>query len=264
MFFFFFQAEDGIRDYKVTGVQTCALPIFPADSGQAALAFIATPTMDSLTRAFALEGVRALQLGGRGATDLLAVSLSTTDYVGHAYGPDSREIHDQVVRLDRYLGWFLEQLFVRYGRNNVLVVLTADHGVTPFPERSRTMGHPGAVRVIPDTIIQGVNAALDQRAGGGDWVQLESGMLLVPDRAKLVAQGVNVDSVVADVATRLRALPGVARVDRPADLAPKDTAGPVLGRWFPHLPPGRGVALGATLHPLPISMSANRLIALHA
>src|SRR2546429_3109912 len=42
-----------------------------------------------------------------------------------AYGPDSREIHDQVVRLDRYLGWFLEQLFVRYGRNNVLVVLTA-------------------------------------------------------------------------------------------------------------------------------------------
>ncbi|PYP44568.1 MAG: hypothetical protein DMD42_07655, partial [Gemmatimonadetes bacterium] len=93
----------------------------PADSGQAALAFIATPTMDSLTLAFALEGVRALQLGARGATDLLAVSLSTTDYVGHAFGPDSREIHDQVVRLDRYLGRFLEQLFVRYGRNNVLV-----------------------------------------------------------------------------------------------------------------------------------------------
>src|SRR2546430_5888907 len=57
----------------------------PTDSGQAAVAFIATPTMDSLTLAFALEGVRALQLGARGATDLLAVSLSTTDYVGHAF-----------------------------------------------------------------------------------------------------------------------------------------------------------------------------------
>src|SRR5207245_8282914 len=91
---------------------------------------------------------------------------STTDYVGHAYGPDSREIHDQVVRLDRYLGRFLEQLFVRYGRNNVLVVLTADHGVTPFPERSRALGRAGAVRVIPDTIIQSVNAAPDQPAGG--------------------------------------------------------------------------------------------------
>src|SRR6266853_1980557 len=188
----------------------------PADSGEAALAFVATPTMDSLTLAFALEGVRALQLGGRGATDLLAVSLSTTDY-----------------------------------------------GVTPFPERSRTMGHPGAVRVIPDTIIQGVNAALDQRAAGGDWVQLESGMLLVPDRAKLVAQGVNVDSVVADVATRLRALPGVARVDRPADLAPKDTAEPVLRRWIHHLSPDGGVELVATLKPYSIWSLANGFIAMH-
>src|SRR3989454_235246 len=209
-----------------------ALSISGKDRGQAALAFIATPTMDSLTLAFALEGVRALQLGSRGATDLLSVSLSTTDYVGHAYGPDSREIHDQVVRLDRYLGRFLEQLFVRYGRNNVLVVLTADHGVTPYPERSRALGHPGAVRVIPDTIIQSANAALDQRAGGGDWLQFESGMLLLSDRAKLVAQGVNVDSVVADVATRLRAMAGVARVDRPAAFTAKDTADPVARRWM--------------------------------
>jgi hypothetical protein len=235
----------------------------PADSGEAALAFVATPTMDSLTLAFALEGVRALQLGGRGATDLLAVSLSTTDYVGHAYGPDSREIHDQVVRLDRYLGRFLEQLFVRYGRNNVLVVLTADHGVTPFPERSRTMGHPGAVRVIPDTIIRSVNAALDQRAGGGDWVQFESGMLMVPDRAKLVAQGVNVDSVVADVATRLRALAGVARVDRPVDLSAKDTTDPVVRRWLHQVAPDGGVELVATLKPYSIWSPASVFIAMH-
>jgi hypothetical protein len=235
----------------------------PADSAEAAFAFVATPTMDSLTLAFALEGVRALQLGGRGATDLLAVSLSTTDYVGHAYGPDSREIHDQVVRLDRYLGRFLEQLFVRYGRNNVLVVLTADHGVTPFPERSRTMGHPGAVRVIPDTIIRSVNAALDQRAGGGDWVQFESGMVMVPDRAKLVAQGVNVDSVVADVATRLRALAGVARVDRPVDLSAKDTADPVVRRWMHQVAPDGGVELVATLKPYSIWSPANVFIAMH-
>jgi len=235
----------------------------PPDSGQAALTFIGTPTMDSLTLAFALEGVRALQLGSRGATDLLAVSLSTTDYVGHAYGPDSREIHDQVVRLDRYLGRFLEQLFVRYGRNNVLVVLTADHGVTPFPERSRTMGHPGAVRVIPDTIIQSVNAALDQRAGGGDWLQLESGMLLVADRPKLVAQGVNVDSVIADVTPRLRTLPGVARVDRPADLTAKDTADPVSRRWIHQVPPDGGVELVMTLKPYSIWSYTNLPIAMH-
>src|SRR5438132_12328856 len=67
----------------------------PADSAQAAVALAGIPTMDSLTLAFALEGTRALRLGGRGATDLLAVSLSTTDALGHAFGPDSRELHDQ-------------------------------------------------------------------------------------------------------------------------------------------------------------------------
>jgi arylsulfatase A-like enzyme len=235
----------------------------PIDSGQAARAFVATPTMDSLTLAFALEGVRALQLGGRGATDLLAVSLSTTDYVGHAYGPDSREIHDQVVRLDRYLGRFLEQLFLRYGRNNVLVVLTADHGVTPFPERSRALGRSGAVRVIPDTIIQSVNTALDQRVAGDDWLQFESGMLLLPDRAKLVARGVNADSVVTDVATRLRVLAGVARVDRPADFTPKDAADPVLRRWMHQVPPDGGVELVVTLKPYSVWSNANVSIAMH-
>src|SRR5438309_4438004 len=211
----------------------------PSDSGQAALAFIATPTMDSLTLAFALEGTRALRLGVRGTTDLLAVSLSTTDYIGHAYGPDSREIHDQVLRLDRYLGRFFEQLFVRYGGSNVLIVLTADHGVTPFPEHSRALGRSGAVRVTPDTLIQSVNAALDARAGGADWLVVESGMLMVPGRARLAAQGINVDSVIADLATRLRRLAGVGRVDRAVDLT-ADSADPTVRRWRHHVPPAAG------------------------
>src|SRR3989441_2669897 len=70
----------------------------PMDSGQAALAFVATPTMDSLTLAFALEGVRALQLGGRSATDLVAGGVATTDYVGHPDGPGCPRVPDQVAR----------------------------------------------------------------------------------------------------------------------------------------------------------------------
>jgi predicted AlkP superfamily pyrophosphatase or phosphodiesterase len=234
----------------------------PADSSLAALVFGGIPTMDSLTLAFALEGVRALQLG-RGATDLLAVSLSATDLVGHAFGPDSREIHDQVLRLDRYLGWFLQQLFVRYTKESVLIVLTSDHGVTPFPERSLALGHSDAVRVIPDSVIRAVNAALDSRIGGHDWVYLETGMVLVPDRGKLAALGVNVDSVVADLATRLRAQPGVARVDRPADLAGKDTTDPLVRRWQHQIAPNAGVELVATLKPYAIWSFENSLIAAH-
>ncbi len=256
-------AEPDSAAYENGGTDFTFPHVLPADSAAAAVAFIDVPAMDSLTLAFALEGVRALQLGGRGATDLLAVSLSTTDAIGHAYGPDSREIHDQVVRLDRYLGWFLQQLFVRYGTGNVLVALTSDHGVTPFPERARAVGHAGAVRVIPDSIFRSVNAALDRRAGGADWLVFDTGMLLVPDRTTLARQGVDVDSVIGDVAARLRAVPGVARVERPADLVGKDTADPVVRRWRHQLPPDGGVELVVTLKPYSIWSYENLPIAMH-
>ena len=235
----------------------------PTDSSAAAAAYVGVPSMDSLTLAFALEGVRALGLGPRGGTDLLAVSLSTTDAIGHAFGPDSREIHDQVLRLDRYLAWFLEQLFVRYGPENVLVVLTADHGVTPFPERSRRELRRDATRVFADTLIRAVNASLDARIGGGDWLGFDTGMVLAPDRAALAAKGIDVDSVVGDVKQRLRALPGVARVDRPAELTGRDTSDPVVRRWRHQVPPDGGVELVVTLKPYSIWTYENLPIAMH-
>src|SRR5213594_1506344 len=148
----------------------------PADSVLAAAAVAGVPAMDSLTLLFALEGFEALRLGRRG-TDVLAVSLSTTDAVGHAYGPDSREIHDQVLRLDRYLAWFLTKLFDRVGRQNVLVVLTADHGVTPFPQYARTHGHPDAHAVTLDTLVAVVNGDLDRAYGTGTprrWLEFDA------------------------------------------------------------------------------------------
>jgi len=237
----------------------------PADSAQAADTLVDVPTMDSLTLAFALAGVRALELGGRGVTDLLAVSLSTTDAVGHLYGPDSREIHDQVLRVDRYLGWFFGQLFVRYSPRSVTIVLTADHGVTPYPEWARAHGYRDARRVGVDSIIRGVNTQLDERAGGGgaDWLIFDTGMLLVPDRAKLAAAGVDVDSVIGVVARRARAVAGVARVQRPAELARADTVlDAVSRRWRHQVPPDAGVELVITLRPYAI-WDASVPIAMH-
>jgi hypothetical protein len=94
----------------------------------------ATPFYDELTLAFALQGLRALDLGAGPHTDILAVSLSATDYVGHKYGPDSREVHDQVLRLDRAVGAFLDSLFTIRDSTKVIIALTADHGVASFPE----------------------------------------------------------------------------------------------------------------------------------
>ena len=223
----------------------------PTDSNRAAVAIMTTPLMDSLTLAFALAGTEALQLGRRGATDLLAVSLSATDYVGHTFGPDSREIHDQVLRLDRYLGWFLGRLTDRYGRDNLLVVLTADHGVTPFPEFSQVHGHPEARWVSVDTLIAAVNQQLDRKTGSAApraWLDFDTGLLFVKDNGRLAALGIRIDSVLADVAGRIRAVPGVARVDRPESLATADTvADPVARRWRHLVPPDAGIGLVVTL-----------------
>ena len=240
----------------------------PLIGTRAAAAFAEVPAMDSLTLAFALAGVDALGLGRRGSTDLLAVGLSATDAVGHAFGPDSREIHDQFVRLDRYLGWFLGGLFRRYGRENLLIALTADHGVTPLPERSRAEGHHEATRVLPDSIVQSVNAELRARMGQGtgDWLEFDSGMFLVRDRDARAAAGVDVDSLVGALAAQVRALPGVARVDRPADLVGTDTAAdPVARRWLHDLAPpsDAGVVLVVTLEPYSIWGYDNLPIAMH-
>jgi hypothetical protein len=236
----------------------------PADSVGAALAFGGIPTMDSLTLAFALDGVRALDLGRRGATDLLAVSLSTTDAIGHAFGPDSREIHDQVLRVDRYLGWFFAQLFIRFGEENVMIALTADHGVTPLPEWARVHGHPDARRVTVDSIMLDVNSQLGRRTTPGEWLLFESGMLLVPSRATLAAAGVNVDSVIDALAVRLRAVVGVARVQRPAELRGADTAAdPIARRWQHQIPADGDVALMVTLRPYAIWSEGAAALAMH-
>src|SRR6266481_2178593 len=137
--------------------------VLPADSIRAAAAVAGVPAMDSLTLLFALEGFEALRLGRKG-TDILAVSLSTTDAVGHAFGPDSREIHDQVLRLDHYLAWFLKRLTDRVGRDNVVIVLTAAHGVTSFPARSRAKCVT-PYRVSLASLITAVNHSLARLAG---------------------------------------------------------------------------------------------------
>ncbi|HEY6808718.1 MAG TPA: alkaline phosphatase family protein [Gemmatimonadales bacterium] len=236
--------ENGGRDFTFPHV-------LPRDSTLAAQAVVATPLMDSLELAFALAGTEALRLGKRGVTDLLAVSLSATDAVGHAYGPDSRELHDQVLHVDRYLGWFLNRLDDRYGRDNVLVVLVSDHGMSSFPQYARGHGFAEAREVTVDSIVAEESAAIDRLTGATaprHWLSFESGILFLDDNGGLAARGVNQDSIFGAIAQHLKAIPGVARVDRVADLPKADTADDAIARrWVHQLPANSGAVLVITL-----------------
>jgi predicted AlkP superfamily pyrophosphatase or phosphodiesterase len=110
-------------------------------------AFRASPEIDGDTLAIAAGLVDEMQLGRRTTPDLLAISLSATDYVGHTYGTEGEEMCLQLTELDREIGDFLKLLDSR--GINYAVVLTADHGGKDIPERERLAGVGDAARVDP-------------------------------------------------------------------------------------------------------------------
>ncbi len=93
-----------------------------------------SPYGDKIIIDFAKEAVKNEKLGLRNVTDLLCISLSNCDYVGHAQGPDSHEMLDLLIKVDRYLGELFSYLDKNVGTDNYIVALSADHAVCPLPE----------------------------------------------------------------------------------------------------------------------------------
>lgn len=206
-----------------------------------------SPWMDSLTLDVALDGVRALGLGRRKSPDLLAVGLSATDHVGHDYGPDSRELHDHLLRLDRWVGSFLDSLQVLTAGRPILLALTADHGVVPFPEYARQQGHPGG-RVSLGPLVREVNRQVGRRTGDSAIIGYGSG-LIYGDRERLRQLGVNPESLATTLAPRVWSLPGVVNAWTPATLPGALVTSPHARRWARSLPPKFSWLVSAQVQP---------------
>jgi len=99
-----------------------------------------TPAPDRATLEFAREAITALELGQREVVDLLAVSLSAFDWVGHNFGPWSHEQLDNLLRLDRELGLFFDHLDRSVGADRWLLGFTSDHGILEIPETMEMLG----------------------------------------------------------------------------------------------------------------------------
>ncbi|MEI9908914.1 MAG: alkaline phosphatase family protein [Bacteroidota bacterium] len=92
-----------------------------------------TPYGNSITFDMAKAAIDAEKMGQRGITDFLAVSFSSTDYIGHTFGPNSIEAEDTYLRFDKELADFFSYLDTKIGAGQYLVFLTADHGVAHIP-----------------------------------------------------------------------------------------------------------------------------------
>ncbi len=220
-----------------------------ADQRAGTFDFTEFPWMDDVTVDLALAGVTAMELGKGPTIDVLAVSLSTTDAVGHRYGPDSRELHDQVLRVDRALGRLIDSLYKLRDSTRIVFALGADHGVAPFPELHFAGTDPDRGRVDPRPVIDSARSALAARGVEGDALLLQSGIISL-DRARLAMRGVNADSVVESVRRAMLQRHGVLRVDRVPQLAASAARGDKIARrWLHSVPPDLHAVLTVTLEP---------------
>lgn len=230
------------------------------DTAAAVRSLPSYPWMDEVTLQMALTGLRALDLGRGPQTDLLAISLSTTDAVGHRYGTDSRELHDQILRLDRSLGEFLDTLFTLRDSSRIVIALTGDHGVAPTPEVYSARTGKTARRVRTSGVAERFTESLAASDVDPSAFRYTEGMLIL-DRPAIARAGLDADSLVDAFAAAVVTIPGVLRADR-FDALVKDTLeNPIARRWYHQIPPDLPVALVVTLEPY--SVGSGRATGIH-
>jgi len=122
-----------------------------------------TPFSDEVLLQAIFQVLDTYQLGTHGSPDLLAVSFSAPDVIGHTYGAYSQEEMDEYLRLDLILGQLLQAVEKRVGAANSLVILTADHASMPVVEWLQDHGHPEALRRRPNVLSDPVNEILRER-----------------------------------------------------------------------------------------------------
>lgn len=193
------------------------------------------PASDRLIEETAEKAIEWLRLGQGKAPDLLALSFSATDYVGHRYGPDGPEMRAQILAVDAVIGRLLaalDRLAVPYA-----VVLTSDHGAGRSPANPEWRER-GAALVGIDTLRDAAESALRSRfplgAGEGPWVTHAGTSSLALDRRLAASKGVRFDRLQAAALKAVRRVPGVATAYSQDELEDGAVAGKPFAELFAH------------------------------
>ena len=205
--------------HTITGGATTPGPAF-----YAALDY--SPFTNDLLVSFTQQAIVNEQLGQDDDTDVLTVSFSANDYVGHRFGPYSQEAMDVTLRTDRQIAQLLDFVETRIGLSNTLVAFTADHGVSPIPEHAATLGLGGGRIAFADAMGK-IEAAISARYNpqgkspdpSADYLLKEAGTKrewfinsnLYFNYEALRRDGVNVEEFSSVVCAAALTVPGIAR-----------------------------------------------------
>lgn len=183
--------------------------------------FLGTPFADHLLLRFARRLVQAEGLGQDEFADLLMISCSAADYIGHTYGPRSQEVEDYYLRLDSYLGEFFATLDSTVGVDRYSVVLTSDHGVLDLPEVLQSQGIE-AGRIHPDSLkaaimSAGVDAAQSLGLKANPISRIDRGVYL--EYAEANEKGIGNEVVQNAVAVALKKIPYIVDAFTTAEMS---------------------------------------------
>lgn len=191
-------------------------------------AMIATAYGNDMLEAFTEEALQDEHLGRHSGTDVLTVSFSSNDLLGHQVGPDAPEVRDMCIQTDRVFGRLLRAVEAEAGAGNFVVVFSSDHGVAPKPEELTKRGIP-AGRFSKAEVYQAIEAALTEKYGPGKWIlgsaelapYLNHDLLREKHAALVEAEDIAADAV--------RKLPYIFRVYTSAQLERQNLSGDPIG-----------------------------------
>lgn len=169
-------------------------------------AFKYTPFATTYSFDFAKAAIENEKLGNGSVTDFLALSISSTDYIGHNFGPNSIEVEDTYYRLDQDIAAFLQYLDNRLGRGNYLLFLTADHGVAHIPAFLKEHQLPGGI--FDDyAIVKEINSSLQSEFGISNMIQNAQNYQFYLNTAEAEKQGKDLAAIKRSVIRTLKSKP---------------------------------------------------------
>src|SRR5262249_6531899 len=187
-------------------------------------ALSASPFGNELLLKLANTAIDAEGLGGGATQDLLLLSFSATDPIGHSWGPDSQEILDEMLRADRLVANLLAHLDARVGPGRYVLVMTADHGVCPLPEVSRGRGQDGgrgSLKWLKEQAEAMLNHAYSAGGEKSRWIEADAGYWLYLNLQLIAQRGLKASDVETTLAPKLKELPGVLTAYTRSELAGK-------------------------------------------
>ncbi|MCO4805298.1 MAG: alkaline phosphatase family protein [Flavobacteriales bacterium] len=191
-------------------------PVFPYDlkpviEAKEYYGFATTPHGNTLLRMFAEQCITEEDLGQDEHLDMIAISFSSPDMIGHMYGPQSMEVEDTYIKLDQEIAQLLEALDLRVGKGNYLLFLTADHAAAHVPSYTASHGMPANYfdkEGFNETLIEALNKNFPETELFANY----SNQQIFLDRAAMMEHKIDFKKVSEVVRNAVLDFPGVANL----------------------------------------------------